>query len=164
MIMWIAAIVLVALCVVVGYRQGATRAAFGFVGLVLAACVAVPLGRAFTWVFPLIGFKNRLFGDFGGPIIAFFVVSLVVKAIGQFVHRKIDYHYRYNRDDATRAVWEIMHRRLGACIGALNGTVYFVVFALIVSVFGYFTIQTGAGENNSKVLSFLGKSAEDLQN
>jgi len=79
------------------------------------------------------------------------------------VHRKVDYHYRYNRADAERAVWEVMHRRIGACVGALNGAVYFIAFALIVAVFGYFTIQTGAANSDSKVLSFLGKSAEDLQ-
>jgi hypothetical protein len=163
MIMWIAAIVLVALTIGVGYRQGATRAAFSLVGLLAGAILAVPLGSMFYWVFPFIGFKNPMAGKFGGPIIAFFVVSFVFKAIGSFVHRKVDYYYRYQRDDATRAVWEVMHRRVGACVGALNGTVYFVAFALIVAVFGYFTIQTGAANSESKVLSFLGKSAEDLQ-
>ena len=164
MIMWIAAIVLVALTIGVGYRAGATRAAFSFIGLLAGAVLAVPLGPMFNWLFPLIGFKNAMAGKFGGPIIAFFVVSFVFKAIGSFVHRKVDYHYRYNRADAERAVWEVMHRRVGACVGALNGTVYFIAFALIVDVFGYFTIQTGAANSDSKVLSFLGKSAEDLQN
>jgi hypothetical protein len=161
--MWITAVVLVVLCVVVGWRQGATRAAFTFIGLVAAACLAIPLTPAFAWIFPLIGFKNKLVAAFGAPIIAFFVVSLVFKAIGQFVHRKIDYNFRYNRQDAERAVWEIMHRRVGACIGVLNAAVYLIVIATIISVFGYFTVQTGGGENNSKVLSFLGKAAEDLQ-
>lgn len=162
--MWITAIVLVALTIVLGYRQGATRALFSFIGLLSAAALAIPFGPMFAWVFPLIGFKNVMYGKFGGPMIAFVVVSMVFAAIGNLVYRKIDYHYRYNRDDATRAVWEVMHRRLGACIGALNGTVYFIVFALIVSVFGYFTIQTGAAESPSKVLSFLGKAADDLKN
>ncbi len=163
MIMWITALVLVALTIGVGYRQGATRAAFSFLGLLAGAMLAVPVGPMFDWFFPLIGFKQPMAAKFGGPILAFFVVSWVFKAIGSFVHRKVDYFYRYQRDDATRAVWEVMHRRVGACVGALNGTVYFLAFALLVAVFGYFTIQTGAAESNSKVLSFLGKSAEDLQ-
>src|ERR1051325_8316816 len=163
MIMWIAAIVLVALTVVVGYRQGAIRAALTFIGLVIAALLALPLAPLFAWVFPLIGFKSPLVAQFGAPIIAFFVVSLVFKAVAAFVHRKVDYHYRYNRPDAERAVWEVMHRRVGACVGALNGTVYFIVFAIIVAVFGYFAIQTGAAESDSKVLSFVGKAAEDLK-
>src|SRR5688572_10697314 len=111
----------------------------------------------------MIGFKNKLVSAFGSPIVAFLVVSLVFKTIGQFVHRKIDYHFRYNRQDAERAVWEVMHRRVGACVGVLNAAVYFVVFATIISVFGYYTVQTGAGENDSKVLSFLVKAGEDLQ-
>jgi uncharacterized membrane protein required for colicin V production len=163
MIMWIAALVLVALTIGIGYRQGAIRAALSFVGLIIAAMLAIPCAPLVAWIFPLIGFKNPLVAQFGAPIIAFFVISLVFKGLAAFVHRKVDYHYKYNRDDATRAVWEVMHRRVGACIGALNGVVYFLVFALIVAVFGYFTIQTGASESESKVLSFLGKSAEDLQ-
>lgn len=163
MIMWITALVLVALCVVIGYRSGAVRAAFTFVGLIIAAILAQPLAPLFAWVFPLIGFKNSVAATFGAPIIAFFVASLIFKIIAGFVHRKVEYYYRYHRHDAERAVWEVMHRRLGACIGAMNGTVYFIVFAIIVNVFGYFTIQTGAGENPSKVISFLGKAAGDLK-
>jgi hypothetical protein len=163
MIMWIAAIVLVALCVGIGYRQGATRAAFTLVGIVLGMIFALPLAGAFRWVFPLIGMKSPVYADFGSPIIAFAVVCIAVKAIGQFVHRKVDYHYRYHRDDATRAVWEMMHRRVGACVGAFNGLLYFLVLAVIVSVFGYFTIQTGAGENGSTIASFFGKAAVDAK-
>ena len=163
MIMWIAALVLVALCASLGYRSGATRAAFTFIAIVLAACLALPLSPLFLWAFRLLGFKNPLYADFGAPLLAFIVVSLIISAIGQFVHRKIDYHYRYHRADAERAVWEVMHRRVGACVGALNGVVYFVLLALLVSIFGYFTVQTGGAENNSRILSTLGKAAEDLQ-
>jgi hypothetical protein len=165
MIMWIAALVLIAATVFIGYRQGAIRASFTFVGLVVAIMLAVPFGPMFEWVFPLIGFKNPIAPKFGAPVIAFFAVSLVFKGIAAFVHRKVEYYYRYNRDDASRAVWEVLQARVGACIGALNGAVYFLVFALIVAVFGYTTIQIGGGtESTSKVLSFLGKSAEDLKN
>ena len=163
MIMWIAALVLVAVTIAIGYRQGAIRAAFTFVGLIIAAMLAIPCAPLTAWIFPLIGFKNPVVAQFGAPIIAFFVISLIFKGIAAFVHRKVDYHYKYNRDDATRAVWEVMHRRVGACIGALNGMVYFLVFALIISVFGYYAIQTGASESDSKVLSFVGKAAEDLK-
>ena len=164
MIMWIAALVLVAATIGIGYRQGAIRATFTFIGLILAAILAIPCAPMVAWIFPLIGFKNPVVAQFGAPIIAFFVISLLFKGLAAFVHRKVDYHYKYNRDDATRAVWEVMHRRVGACVGALNGTIYFLVFALIISVFGYFAIQTGGGESDSKVLSFVGKSAEDLKN
>jgi hypothetical protein len=142
MIMWIAALVLVVLTAGIGYRQGAIRAAFTFVGLVIGAAAAISFGPMFAWIFPLIGFKDPLAPKFGAPIIAFVAVSLVFKGIAAFVHRKVEYHYRYNRDD---------------------GVVYFVVFALITAVFGYTTIQIGGGESNSKVLSFLGKAAEDLK-
>lgn len=163
MIMWIAALVLIVLTAALGYKQGAIRAAFTFIGLIVAALVAIPAGSMFAWLFPLIGFKNPIVPKFGGPIIAFFLISFIFKAIAAVVHRKMEYHFRYHRDDASRAVWEVMYKRVGACVGALNGMVYFLVFALIVAVFGYTTIQIGAAEGDSKVLSFLAKSAEDLK-
>jgi hypothetical protein len=164
MIMWIAALVLVVACVALGYRSGATRAGCTFIGLVAGAILAVPMAPMFNWVFPLIGYKNNpLAAKFGAPILAFVAVTIVFKAIAAVIHRKIEYHYRYHRHDAERAVWEVMHRRVGACIGALNGAVYFVVFAIIVAAFGHYTIQTGAAESNGKVLSFLGKAADDLK-
>lgn len=163
MIMWIAALVLVAATIAVGYKQGAIRAAFTFVGLLIAAALAIPFGPMFYWIFPLIGFKNPVVAQFGAPVIAFFAVSLVFKGIAAFVHRKVEYYYRYKRDDASRAVWEVLQARVGACVGALNGLIYFLVFALIVAVFGYTSIQIGGPEADSKVLSFLGKSAEDLK-
>ena len=166
MIMWIAALLLVAATVGIGYRQGAIRASFTFIGLLVAAVLAIPFGPMFAWVFPLLGFKNPLAPKFVAPVIAFFAISLVFKGIAAFVHRKVEYSYRYHRDDASRAVWEVLMKRLGACVGALNGLVYFIVFALLVSVFGYTTIQIGGnegGENTSKIIGFLGKSADDLK-
>jgi hypothetical protein len=163
MIMWITALVLVAATVAVGYRQGAIRAAMTFIGLLVAAVLAIPFGPMFAWLFPLLGFKSPLAPKFGAPVIAFFAISLVFKGLAAFVHRKVEYSYRYHRDDASRAVWEVMMKRVGACVGALNGLVYFLVIALLVSVFGYTTIQIGGNESNSSTLSFLGRTADDLK-
>ncbi len=163
MIMWITALVLIGLTAGLGYKQGAVRAAVSFIGLIVAAFLAIPLSPLFAWVFPLVGFKNPLAPQFGGPIIAFFLVSFVFKAVAAFLHRKLEYHFRYRRDDASRAVWEVMYKRVGACVGVLNGVVYFLVFSLLVAVFGYTTLQTGGDESDSTVLSFLSKSAKDLQ-
>src|SRR5687768_11089897 len=142
MIMWIAALVLVAACVALGYRSGATRTACTVSGLIAGAILAMPVAPMFHWVFPLFGYENNpLAPKFVAPILAFIAVTLVFKAIAAVIHRKIEYHYRYHRQDAERAVWEVMHRRVGACIGAMNGAVYFVVFAIIVAAFGHYTIQ-----------------------
>jgi len=107
--------------------------------------------------------RHPLTPKFVGPIIAFFLVSFLFKGIAVFVHRKVDYHYKYRTDETQYAFWERLNRRLGACLGALNGLIYFLVLALVVSVFGYYAIQTGAAESEAKVMSFLGKSAEDLK-
>jgi hypothetical protein len=136
MIMWITALVLVAATAAVGYRQGAIRAAFTFIGLCIGAMLAIPFGPMFEWIFPIIGFKDPITRKFGAPVIAFVAVSLVFKGIAAFVHRKVEYHSRYHRDDATRAVWEVVMARTGACLGVLNGVVYLLVFAIIIAVFG----------------------------
>ena len=66
MIMWIAALVLVAATIGIGYRQGAIRAALSFVGLIIAAMLALPCAPLVAWIFPLIGFKNPIVAQFGG--------------------------------------------------------------------------------------------------
>jgi hypothetical protein len=162
MIMWIAAIVLVALTVSIGYRQGAIRAAVSFVGLIIAAFLAMPLAPMFNFIFGFVK-VHPVVAEFLKPLIAFILVSVVFKAVGAFLFRKVDYHYRYHVPDAQRAFWERMHRRVGASVGALNGVVYFFVFALLIYVSGYFAIQTGGDESGSKVLSFIADSAKSMK-
>jgi hypothetical protein len=162
MIMWIAAIVLMALMVSVGYRQGAIRAAFTFVGILIAMMVAMPMAPLFNFIFKFIHVHPAV-PQFVTPLIAFLVVSIVMSIAGAFVFKKVDYHYRYHVSDAHRAFWERMHRRVGAGVGALNGLLYFLVFALFVSVGGYFAIQTGGEESNSKVMKLMAKGAQDLK-
>jgi len=162
MIMWIAAIVLVALSVSLGYREGATRAAIMFVGLLIAACLAVPMAPLFNFIFKFIHVHPAV-PQFVTPLIAFVAVAVVFAIIGSFVFKKVDYHYRYNVSDAHRAFWERMHRRVGAGIGALNGLIYFFIFALFIDAAGYVTIQTGGDESGSKVLWFITRAAQDLR-
>src|SRR5690242_7819649 len=113
MIMWIAAIVLMALMVSIGYRQGAIRAAFTFLGILLAAILALPLAPAFNFIFNFIHVHPSV-PPFITPVIAFLIVSIAFSIAGAFVFRKVDYHYRYHVSDAYRAYWERMHRRVGA--------------------------------------------------
>lgn len=162
MIMWIVAIVLVALTAAMGYRQGAVRAAISAAGLIVAAILAMPLAPTFQFVFNFIH-VHPVVEKFIAPLIAFVVVSIVFKIIGAFVHKKVEYHYRYHATDAHRAFWERMHRRVGACVGALNGLIYFFIFAIYIYVAGYFAIQTGGDESGNKVLSFVAKSAQDMK-
>ncbi len=162
MIMWIAAIVLIALMVSIGYRQGAIRAAFTFIGLLLAAILAMPMAPLFNFIFNFVHVHPAV-PQFVTPVIAFLVVSIVMSIVGAFVFKKVDYHYRYHVSDAHRAFWERMHRRVGAAIGALNGLIYFFVFALVVAVGGYFAVQTGGEESNSKVMWFMAKAGNDLK-
>ncbi len=162
MIMWIAAIVLMAMMVSIGYRQGAIRAAFTLIGILLAAVLAMPMAPLFNFIFNFIHVHPAV-PQFVTPIIAFLVVSLAVSIAGAFVFRKVDYYYRYKVTDAHRAFWERMHRGVGAAVGSLNGLLYFIVFALVIEVGGYFAVQTGGEESNSKVMWFMAKAGNDLK-
>lgn len=161
MIMWIAAVVLIAMMVSIGYQQGAIRAAFTFIGILLAAIFAMPMAPLFNFIFKFVNVHPAV-PQFVTPVIAFLVISIVMSVAGAFVFKKVDYHYRYHVSDAHRAFWERMHRRVGAAVGALNGLAYFFVFALVVSVGGYFATQTGGDESNSKVMWFMAKAGRDL--
>lgn len=162
MIMWILALALVAVTAYVGYRQGAIRAAISFIGLLLGAILALPLAGVFEFPFRFIH-VHPIVPKFLSPLIAFLVVAFVFKALAAFVHRKADYHYRYNVPDAHRAFWERLNQRVGACVGVLNGVVYFFVLSLLIAVAGYSLVQIGGAESGSKVLSAVAKAAEDLQ-
>jgi uncharacterized membrane protein required for colicin V production len=162
MIMWIAAIVLMALMISIGYRQGAIRAAFTFLGILLALVLAMPMAPLFNFIFNFIHVHPAV-PQFVTPLIAFLVVSIVMSIAGAFVFKKVDYHYRYHVSDAHRAFWERMHRRVGAAVGSLNGLLYFLAFALFVSVGGYLAIQTGGDESDSKLMKFMAKGAQDLK-
>jgi len=54
MIMWIAAVVLVAATIAAGYRQGAIRVLFSLAGLIAGALLALRLGPMLAPIFPLI--------------------------------------------------------------------------------------------------------------
>ena len=87
-----------------GYYQGAIRAAFSLLGIFFAILLAIPMSPIADWIFPLLGFDHPLVPRFFSPIIAFFVVVGLFKAGAEFVHRKVEYRYKYHISDAERAV------------------------------------------------------------
>jgi len=146
-----------------GYYQGAIRAAFSLLGIFFAILLAIPMSPIADWIFPLLGFDHPLVPRFFSPIIAFFVVVGLFKAGAEFVHRKVEYRYKYHISDAERAVWQRMMQKVGLSIGVVSGALYTVLICLVVSVFGYFTLQIGGEHSSSKIMRLINTLAVDLQ-
>src|SRR5690349_21724176 len=113
MILWLLAIIVVACVGLVGYYQGALRVSFSFVGLLLAAALASPLGSLFESLVPIFGLKNPVVIAFLGPIIAFLLVLIIFKCAGMAVHKKVDAWYKYKASDTRRLLFERMNSRVG---------------------------------------------------
>jgi hypothetical protein len=163
MFIWIFALVLFAACIALGHKLGAINAAFTFVGIVLAALLAGPLGGLFKHVLAHVGIHNETMAWAIAPIVAFFVILTVFKATGYFVHRKVEVYYKYRAGDLRLALWERLNARLGACIGTLNGTAYLVLASFVIYNFSYWTVQVAPSDNETRTTKLINHLGEDLQ-
>ena len=99
MILWLIALVLVGCVGTVGYYQGALRAAFSFVGLLLAAMLASPVGSLLKPLILILGLKNPVEIAFVAPVAAFAIVLVLFKAGAFAVHKKVEAWYKYKSSD-----------------------------------------------------------------
>ena len=60
MTIWLLVVLLMASLAGLGYRQGAVRVAFSFVGILLGAVLAAPLGKLIKPILSAVGVKNPL--------------------------------------------------------------------------------------------------------
>ncbi|MBI5383094.1 MAG: CvpA family protein [Verrucomicrobia bacterium] len=163
MTIWILALLLLGALASAGYSQGAIRVAFSLVGIFAGVLFAAPLAPLVMLVLPFIGIERDWTKQIVGTIVAFYLVGVVFKLAAAFVHRKVEYHYKYRVPDAIRALWERMNRRTGMCLGLINGWVYFLLTCLVISTLGYFTTQIGGSESSSYLMKAVTKMAEDLR-
>ncbi|MCX7723565.1 MAG: CvpA family protein, partial [Verrucomicrobiae bacterium] len=160
---WLIALLLLAGCAAVGYNQGAIRAGFSFVGLLVAAFVAMPLGQPLRKLCPSLGIEEPLWVAVAPHLAAFVLVLAVFKGAAQFVHRKVYLYYKYKAGELRRALWERLNSRLGLCIGLANGAIYFVLLAMVLYPVTYLTTQTASEENDPKLLKLLNATGWDMQ-
>jgi len=163
MTIWILAVLLLASCAGLGYRQGVIRAGFSFVGILVAALAAVPLGRLVRPLIVSLWAKDPLWAWVLPPLIVFVVVSAIFKIAAQPVHQKVDVHYKYHAGELRLALWERMHRRLGLCVGLLNGTAYLILISFVVFTFSYWTVQVATSDQDHKYVRLLNRLGKDMQ-
>lgn len=163
MTIWILALVLLASAAALGYRQEAIRVVFSFAGIILGALLAAPLAVLFKPLLPHLGVHNPTFLWALAPLVAFVPVLMVFKIAGSFVHRKVELHYKYKTDDLQRALWERLSRRLGLCLGLLNGTAYFVLLCFLLFNLSYWTVQIGSSEAQTRTTRLINRLGRDLE-
>lgn len=163
MIIWLLMVALLASVAALGYRQGAIRVAFSFVGILLGAMVAVPLGRAIKPLLGLFGVKSPILLWVVPPLIAFIIVSILFKVAAAVAHQKVEVFYKYRAGDLRLALWERLNHRIGGCLGLLNGIAYLILIAFLIFPFSYWTVQLGTNENEPFVVRMLNRAGTDLQ-
>jgi hypothetical protein len=163
MTIWLIALLLLAGCAAVGYNQGAIRVSFSFVGLLVAAFTAMPLGNKLRQFCPSVGVENPLWVAVLPHLVAFVVVLALFKGAAQFVHRKVYLYYKYKAGELRRALWERLNSRLGLCLGMANGAIYLVLLTMVLYPVTYFTTQTASNDNDPKLLRLLNATGWDMQ-
>lgn len=163
MTIWLLALLLMASVAGMGYRQGGVRAAFSSVGILFGAVLAKPLGRLLRPVFVAVGVKYPPLAWLLGAIVVFVLISIAFKAGAYVVHQKVDVHYKYKAGDLRLALWERLNRRLGLCLGLLNGAFYCILIAAVVYPFSYWAFQFATPDKDPKSLVILNRVGQDMQ-
>jgi uncharacterized membrane protein required for colicin V production len=163
MTIWILALVLLASVAALGYRQGAIRVVFSFAGIICAVLLAAPLGKSLKSLMSHAGIHNPTVLWALAPLEAFVLVLIVFKTAGSIVHRKTDLHYRYGPDELKFALWERLNRRLGLCLGVLNGTAYFVLICFVLFNLSYWTAQIASSDTQTWTIRLLNRLGRDME-
>ncbi|HSU56420.1 MAG TPA: CvpA family protein, partial [Candidatus Dormibacteraeota bacterium] len=162
MTIWLLGLLMLASLAGLGFRQGAIRVAFSFVGIILGALLAAPLGHLIKPLFPIIGMKDPLLLAFVPPLIVFILISAAFKVAALQVHHKVDVHYKYQTGELRLALWERVHHRLGLCLGLFNGTLYFLLLCWAILALSYWTVQTATADSDPWYLRLINRMGKDL--
>lgn len=163
MILWLIALAILASVAIVGFYQGALRAAISFVGLLLAAALAGPLGLLFKSIVPIFGLKNPVVIAFVAPVIGFLVVLILFKVGAAALQKQIEAWYKYKGSDTQRLLFERMNARVGIAMGMANGVIYFFILCTLLYAVGYLTVQVGTSDEDSWRMRLVNRLNEDMK-
>jgi hypothetical protein len=162
MLIWILALVLLAIAGVCGYKLGAVRIGVSFAGLVLATILAMPLGPYLKSLVPLIGLKNPIWALVVPPVIVFVVIYAIFFGFSFYVHRKVEHHYKYDADDVQRIGWERVNKAVGLWVGLMSGAIWLFILCVGIYVLGYFTVQVASEGTTTSYVRLLNQAREDM--
>jgi len=163
MTIWLLGLLLLASLAALGFRQGAIRVGVSFIGILLGALLAPPLGRLLRPLLMATGLKNPLLVWVLGPFIVFVLISVLFKVGALALHQKVDVFYKYKAGDLRLALWERLNHRTGLCLGLLNGTAYLVLISFVIYAFSYWTVQMTTPDADPTPVKILNRLGQDLQ-
>ena len=163
MTIWILALILLASTAGLGLRQGVIRAAFSFVGIVVAMLFAGSLGKLLKPQFQHVGIGNPVLIWLIAPFAVFVIILILFKVAGFFVQRHVNLFYKYKAGDLRRALWERLNLRLGLCVGLLNGTAYLILVSFVIYNLSYVTVQIAPSDNETRTIKFINRLGRDLE-
>ena len=161
MLIWLIIIGIFAILAVAGYYQGAVRGVVSLLGLVLALFLAGPLSPSLRPLVPKVGLTNPAWPYIVPPVVVFLLIALVFLGVGFFVHYKVAKHLKNTSDDYSRARWDRLNRRLGACVGLIAAAIYSVLIGIGIYIFGYPAVQA-ASDDSPALIRFLSQARLDL--
>jgi hypothetical protein len=165
MSIWIFAFLVIAALALAGWRQGAIRAAIAFVGIFIAALLAVPVGHLIHPLLPHLGASNPFTAWILSPVVGFIIATIPFHVGAHYLHHRIEHFYKYNAGDLRLALWERLNTRVGICIGVLNGAVYFVLISFFIFNISYVTAQTVNASSTpplaTRLVNSLGAGLQD---
>jgi len=163
MTIWILALILLGCLAGIGYQQGAIRVAVSFVGIIVAALLAGPLGKPLTPVIKGVGVANPVLLWVLPPFVAFLIILTLFKVGGYALHHKIEVFYRYKAGDLRFALWERLNAHLGLCLGTLNALAYLVLISMVIYPFSYWTVQLASPSDDPNLVKIFNRMGRDLQ-
>ncbi len=163
MILWIFAILLLALVGMVGFYQGAIRVGFSFVGLIVAGLLAMPLGGLVSPILKLCGLHHPVALAFIAPFVVYLAILTTFKSVAFAIHRKVDVYYKHQSSDTKRLLFERMNQRLGICMGVANGTVYVFLIGVVAYILGYFTVQASTPGKETFTMKLINSINDNLK-
>jgi len=162
MLLWILVIVLLGGLTVAGYYQGAVRAVFALLGLLLGAILSLPLSGVGQALVSICGVTHPVLLDFLGPLLVLVLVFIVLKSAGFYIHSRIHWYFKYKTDDQRRTHWERLNQQLGICLGVFNGVVLVFLVCTGIYVPGYFAVQVASAEKDPWWLNLVNSLTRDL--
>jgi Colicin V production protein len=144
---WIILLVCLGVVGMAGYQRGPVCAGFSLVGLLVGIFMAQPLSPLARSILPIFGVQDPIQLLVLPGVIAFLAVLILFKVVGNFLHQKLTFYYKYKQKDEIVFIrWENTYARLGFCIGLINGAVYFFILMMPIYIGGYFVTEAGAAD------------------
>jgi hypothetical protein len=121
------------------------------------------LGKLLQPLLVTMGVKNVVVAYLIAPAIVFVLISIAFKVGALMAHQKAEVHYRYKAGDLRAALWERLNRRLGLCLGILNGALYLLLISLVIYSISYVTVQVASSDQDPRWMRIVNRLGRDLE-